>query len=343
MVQIFRIGSASGCMSPRGEKVPKWYGDLAESLLACLKNFLTIGIYEGHVFVIKDIARLAKNYACANCRARFTQDCNRKRHFQTCRQGKTVIDCPGEKAKAPQTAFEKSFYPKHNASKQTLRWLEREAKRMKIHIHHAMCGQGGERGIERAPVDGYNHATKTVFQYHGCHWHGCRKCFPHDRDKIVYGNNKTREDRYEATMTRTRFLQKAGYQVIEAGACQVGKIDAEPPRAEIKSYPHSILYDFEAYGDNNHRKESTPTLTIENAHVPISENVGDTLEREPTNICERDPAELVRKFMEELRNAEKTSGPRYERSLCQKTSCRRAQLGQLRPESDQKPLRRPPC
>ena len=29
-------------------------------------------------------------------------------------------------------------------------------------------------------------------------------------------------------------------------------------------------------------------------------SIGDTLEREPTHICEKDPAELVRKFMEEL-------------------------------------------
>ena len=41
-------------------------------------------------------------------------------------------------------------------------------------------------------------------------------------------------------------------------------------------------------------------LTIENVHQPISVSVGDTLEREPTHICERDPAELVRKFVEEL-------------------------------------------
>ena len=41
-------------------------------------------------------------------------------------------------------------------------------------------------------------------------------------------------------------------------------------------------------------------LTIENTHVPISVSIGDTLEREPTHICERDPAELVHKFMEEL-------------------------------------------
>ena len=60
------------------------------------------------------------------------------------------------------------------------------------------------------------------------------------------------------------------------------------------------MYDFEAYGDNNQRKEPTNNLTIENAHIPISVSIGDTLEREPTHICDRDPAELVRKFMEEL-------------------------------------------
>ena len=148
---------------------------------AKLTNILTIGIYEGHGFVIKDIARLAKNYSCAHCRARFTKECNRKRHFKTCRQGKTVIDCPGERVESPHTAFEKAFYPKNSASQGSLWWLDREAKRRKIHIHYAMCGHGGERWVERAPVDGYNHATKTVFQYHGCQWRSsCQKtctCF----------------------------------------------------------------------------------------------------------------------------------------------------------------------
>ena len=251
-----------------------------------LSNILTIGIHEGHAFVIKDIARLAKHYSCPHCRGRFTQVNNLKWHFETCSQGKTVIDCPGERVELPQTAFEKAFNPKHSASQESLRWLELEAKRRKIHIHHAMCGHGGEHWVECTPVDGYNHATKTVFQYHACHWHGCR-------------NNQTREDRYEATMKRTQFLKKASYQVIEAWACEVG-IGAEPPRTKTKSYPHATLYDFEAYGDSNDRKEPTPTVTIENAHMPISLSVGDTLEREPTHICERDPTELVRKFMEEL-------------------------------------------
>ena len=252
---------------------------------------MAIGVFEGHAFVIKDIKKLAKTYACAHCNARFTQAGSLQRHAQRCAQGKTVIDCPGEKVEAPQTAFEKAFYPRHQASRESLRWLEQEAKRRKICIHHAMSGHGGERWIERAPVDGYNPETKTVFQYHGCYWHGCRKCCPNDRDRIIDRNEKTREDLFKATKRRTGYLRKAGYRVVEAWACEVGENFEEQPQTQTKSYPHAILYDFEAYGDNNQRKEPTTMFTIENVHVPISVSIGDTLEREPTHICERDPAE----------------------------------------------------
>jgi len=156
------------------------------------------------------------------------------------------------------------------------------------HSPRNVRGHGGECRVERAPVDGYNHETKTVFQYHGCHWHGCRKCFPDDRDKIIDRNDQTRKDRFIATMKRTALLRKAGYRVIEAWACEVGGInDVELPKGETEIYPHEIFYDFKSYGDNNRRKELSPMLTIENAHVPISVSVGDALEREPTHIQAR--------------------------------------------------------
>jgi len=154
------------------------------------------------------LPRMAKIYECEHCHQRFTQTNSLQRHIQTCSQGKTVIVCPGEKVEKPQTAYGMAFYPKRSSSKPSLLWLEREAKRRKIHIHHAMCGHGGERWVEGAPVDGYNHATKTVFQYHGCHWHGCRKCFPQDRNKIIDHGDQTRERRLKATMKRTAFLRK---------------------------------------------------------------------------------------------------------------------------------------
>ena len=52
-----------------------WF--LRRSPPAKLENILTIGIHNGHAFVIKDIAKLAKTYACVNCQARFTKACNR--------------------------------------------------------------------------------------------------------------------------------------------------------------------------------------------------------------------------------------------------------------------------
>ena len=264
------------------------------------KNIMTIGIFGEHAFLIKDITKLAKTYACVHCNARFTQACHLQRHAERCAQGKTVIDCPGEKVEAPQTAYEKAFYPKHQASKESIQWLEYVAKHWKITIHHAMSGHGGERWIGKRPVDGYNHEKKIVFQYHGCYWHGCPKCYQ-DRDKIIERGDRTREDLYQATKRRTAYLRKEGYRVIECWACEVGdKYVEQLPQTQTKSYPHAILYDFEAYGDKNKRKELTNNLTIENEHVPISVSVGDTLKKEPTHICEREPAELIRKFMKEL-------------------------------------------
>ena len=49
------------------------------------------------------------------------------------------------------------------------KWLDQEAKRRKIHLHNAACGHGGERFVERFPVDGYDPKTRTVYQYHGCY------------------------------------------------------------------------------------------------------------------------------------------------------------------------------
>ena len=72
-----------------------------------LKNIMTIGIYEGHTFLIRNINKLPKTYVCKNCQARFTQACSLQRHIKTCVQGRTIIDCPNE---APLTVYERTFY-----------------------------------------------------------------------------------------------------------------------------------------------------------------------------------------------------------------------------------------
>lgn len=82
-----------------------------------LKNVLPIGVYDGHVFLIMDTGRLVRRYACAHCRARFTEAELLQRHANRHAQGKTVIDCPTELViKALQIAYEKMFKTENKAS-----------------------------------------------------------------------------------------------------------------------------------------------------------------------------------------------------------------------------------
>ena len=60
-------------------------------------------------FLIKDITKLANVYVCRHCNQRFIK-------ADRCTKRQTTIVCPGEKVEAPQSAYEKAFYPKGNAS-----------------------------------------------------------------------------------------------------------------------------------------------------------------------------------------------------------------------------------
>ena len=199
-----------------------------------------------------------------------------------------------------------TFYNNGNSSKPAIEWLEKTAKRLKIHIHHAMCGHGGERHVLGAPVDGFHSNTGTVFQFHGCWWHGCPRCFG-DRGRKIR-NGKTRDELYAATIARTEALRKAGFQVIEKWECQYEKTNEPCLLKQTKSYPHAIFYDFESLHDTTQRKEPTPYLTYESAHVPISVSIGDTLELEPTHICDPDPKQLISRFYGRAR----TAGGKYQ-------------------------------
>ena len=219
-----------------------------------LKNIITIGIYEGHAFLIKDIKKLAKTYVCNDCGGQFTQAFNLQRHERTCRKGETEIICQEEKIAAPLSKYEMTFYDKGPISKMAIEWLEKTAKQLKIHIHHAMCGHGGERHVLGAPVDGFDPNTGTVFQFHGCWWHGCTRCFG-DRGRIIrYG--KTRDQLYASTIARTEALRKAGHRVIEKWQCQYEKTNEPCPKKQTKSYTRTRFSTTSSHYTIRHREKS---------------------------------------------------------------------------------------
>ena len=70
-------------------------------------------------------------------------------------------------------------------SKAGIYWLEYLMKKEKIYITHAQ--NNGERKIhingKTYYVDGYCDKTNTIYEFFGCYYHGCNKCFVDEKNK----------------------------------------------------------------------------------------------------------------------------------------------------------------
>ena len=101
-----------------------------------------------------------------------------------------------------QTVVRRSFMEAF----QTCQWIEHMNEENGKHIHHALCGHGGERvirdsnGNEICNLDGYEPITKTNYQYHGWKWHSCT-CLP----------NRTNADNNRYVTTKR--MQKLQYSI----------------------------------------------------------------------------------------------------------------------------------
>ena len=55
-------------------------------------------------------------------------------------------------------------------SQEAIQWLDYISKTENVHIQHAE--NGGEYRINNYKVDGFDRANNTVYEFHGCFWHG---------------------------------------------------------------------------------------------------------------------------------------------------------------------------
>jgi hypothetical protein len=77
------------------------------------------------------------------------------------------------------------------------------------------CSEDGESMIAGGKVDGYDEAKKTIYQYHGCYWHGCNVCFKNAQHVKHVQLGMTMSNLWEKTNERTQKLRKLGYRVVE--------------------------------------------------------------------------------------------------------------------------------
>ena len=129
-------------------------------------------------------------------------------------------------ASEPVSAWHKQGKPHSHAA---LEWLTYQNRKPHVNIRHAR--NGGEhvilQGAKTYHVDGYDANTHTVYEFNGCFWHGCPRCFP-DRDKTRHKmHDQTMPDVHEATILKQDALFAEGYSVIVMWECEWTKLKQE--------------------------------------------------------------------------------------------------------------------
>ena len=258
---------------------------------------------QGHCFFIKDIELLTKTWECVGCGQRFYRHDNYNRHVTsgTCDGGKTKLLCPGGKFERIMNSSEKVFYGGNTKfSYAACQWIEKQSELIGRHIHHALCGHGGEYYVtvkddeedrkKEIPVDGYESESNTIFQYHGCKWHGC----PCRKER-----NSLEEERYAKTIEMEKKMKKQGFKIVSVWECEKPELKKKRFCKKFKPYPYFIVYDFEAICKKINEKQ-TDELTITAKHIPVSVAINDNLTKKPSFIVEEDPKKLAERFVDEL-------------------------------------------
>jgi hypothetical protein len=82
-----------------------------------------------------------------------------------------------------------------------------------LHIRHAFNGPEKLVGARRLPVDGWDKRSNTVFQFHGCYWHG------HDCPKGKVQGEEARLKRWTRTVLISSYIRLCGHFLEEAWEC----------------------------------------------------------------------------------------------------------------------------
>ena len=115
-----------------------------------------------------------------------------------------------------------------NQSEVALQWLyfQDHQRGGMGHVRHVR--NGGEVEVltpgESHYMDGFDQETNTVFEFYGCYYHGCPRCFKTCRDiKRNCHKDRTVKEVYDATLRKASMLRLAGYEVIEKWECDFEK------------------------------------------------------------------------------------------------------------------------
>jgi G:T-mismatch repair DNA endonuclease (very short patch repair protein) len=94
------------------------------------------------------------------------------------------------------------FNPEEKTSKVCLQWLKYISWKNNIFIQHAK--NGGEKKLDTYRLDGYSEVNlngrliKTGYEFNGCFWHGCPKCFKSTTFNFI------KQELFATTLSKTK-------------------------------------------------------------------------------------------------------------------------------------------
>jgi len=147
---------------------------------------------------------------------------NIQKYCNTIRYTVKIID--HEKLNTLQKLFEDYKKKQNNKSypdvysKISIEWLNIIANEFKIDLRHAE--NSGEYKICNSlyKADGFYKEKNVIFEFNGCIWHGCPKCYP-SRNHINEHTNKTYQEHYDNTINKKQFCIDNGYKYVDIWQC----------------------------------------------------------------------------------------------------------------------------
>ena len=118
---------------------------------------------------------------------------------------------------------EETGFKRESSSRIATEWLEWKAHDGGIFIHHQMNNTEKRIGERKIPVDGFHGPSQTVFQFHGCWWHG-HICHLTKGKEMNEKRKRPMAELREETKETSKYIKDQGYHLVQIYECQWRRI-----------------------------------------------------------------------------------------------------------------------
>ena len=88
-------------------------------------------------------------------------------------------------------------------------------------------------GEHRYHMNGYEPRTGFVYEFNGCFYHGCPKCFPQRHQRHNKLDGATPHELYTRTVQRAKLIRQGGHVVTEKWECEWEAQKREDPKLRL--------------------------------------------------------------------------------------------------------------